>query len=123
MSKDGCPESPAMGWKTGYINITTKQPFDDPTSFPETSRNVIRNFKLDVIENIILGPFNRYNLQLNFCFKSAEHGMNKENNWMHGSYGLFGVSEKCPYGKLSQLLLIIVEYNYLLFFYIFIAFM
>ncbi|XP_060584536.1 uncharacterized protein LOC132740609 [Ruditapes philippinarum] len=98
MSKDGCPESPAMGWKTGYINITTKQPFDDPASFPETSRNVIRNFKLDVIENIILGPFNRYNLQLNFCFKSAKHVMNQENNWMHGSYGLFGVSEKCPYG-------------------------
>jgi hypothetical protein len=108
MSKDGCPESTAMGWKTGYINITTKQPFHDPTSFQEMSRHVIRNFESDVNESIILGPFNRYNLQLNFCFKSAEHGMNKESNWIHGSYGLFGVSEKCPSGKLL-LLLIIVE--------------
>ncbi|XP_060581191.1 uncharacterized protein LOC132737848 [Ruditapes philippinarum] len=98
MSKDGCPYGASKGWKTGYINISTLLPLDEPESYTEECQQRVMNFSFQNSTSV-LGPFNKHTLQLNFCFESEEQLTESDSiRWFNGSYGIYGTDKGCPLG-------------------------
>lgn len=106
MSKDGCPEGPGYGWRKGNINITTRLSLYDPDSFPEGCREFVQDIRSILKPNNtsfrtnILGPFDRYTLQMNFCFKLPVNKSGNKTSWPRGNYGVYGSYYGCPAGML-----------------------
>jgi hypothetical protein len=108
MSKYGCPEGPEHGWGIGYINITTQHSLRDPNSYPKSCQSFVKNVQNSfywlnpLMRTYILGPFDQYTIQLNFCYKfhvHVAHGNVPTRGWFDGKYGVFGSIDGCPLGN------------------------
>jgi hypothetical protein len=98
MPMEGCPETKAQGWEIGYINITTAEPFEGEIVY-DPERKAWLTFDRATYEGMkIRGHYGRYNLQMNFCFKTADHNLTKTENFPDWSIELFGSDEGCPLG-------------------------
>lgn len=110
MSKDGCPEGPGYGWRKGSINITTRLSLYDLDSFPEGCRQFVQDTRSILkpsnasFTTDILGPFDRYTLQMNFCFKLPVNIYGNKTSWPRGNYGVYGSDYGCPTGILIDLI-------------------
>jgi hypothetical protein len=98
MPMEGCPETKAQGWEIGYINITTAEPFEGERVY-DTARKAWVTIDRATYEGMkIRGPYGPYNLQMNFCFKTADHNLTKAENFPDWSIEVFGSDESCPSG-------------------------
>ncbi|XP_053376914.1 uncharacterized protein LOC128547771 [Mercenaria mercenaria] len=86
MTKGGCPETKAQGWKIGYINFTTEVPFKADTFYNNVSDNATAIYNLAFEETHILGPYGLYNLT-------------ETDEWPNWEFEVFALNKGCPPGK------------------------
>ncbi|XP_053406651.1 uncharacterized protein LOC123546331 [Mercenaria mercenaria] len=109
MSVDGCPESKWKGWEQGYIDLTWENPYAVLNRNVSTSDDVNDNdttvdleditlAQITDIQSLIKGPYNRYRIKLNFCFKLRNDPILDIGEWPNGSYGIYGDITGCPTG-------------------------
>ena len=109
---DGCPETYNAGWTEGYINISTRVPLniwitqntftfeDNAGEANKINDTVMFNIAKDRLHiPYTLGPYGRYTIQLNFCYKSKHHTNNSMYVWPLGNYSIYGTEDGCPTGK------------------------
>lgn len=112
MPIDGCPESRLKGWELGYIDITWRDPYSvyetndstvDANNYDdvmEQLRDVTRT-QLPNIQSVVIGPYSRHRIKLNFCYKITRNISLDTGSWPPGNYSIYGDDIGCPLGKYS----------------------
>ncbi|XP_053396296.1 uncharacterized protein LOC123555101 isoform X2 [Mercenaria mercenaria] len=105
---DGCPESSVRGWRRGYLSFTWRRPhtLTSVTDCDLNHKGCIRNLIPDTwpeLQSNLLGPYSKYALRLNFCFKTGNKSVIDDKPlWPAGSYSVFGDGKSCPAGLKSS---------------------
>ena len=100
MSIYGCPEQSINQWSHAYINLT----LDDKNGDRKLQRPLNKNYRTWG-DFILLGPYGRNFIQLNFCSKTSHVGSKKGVEWPRGTYGVYSNDGKtCPKGNLHAVL-------------------
>lgn len=94
MSIYGCNDPDFDQWQYGYVNIS----FVEPVLMFEEHKG-----QIDMRQpSLLLGPYGRHSLQLNFCSK-VSHNVNTHEQvypeWPPGQYAVYGSEKGCPEGK------------------------
>ena len=95
MSIYGCPEQEINKWSHAYINVTMG---NDNRGLVRSINEEVRLWKEP--DFLLLGPYGKRFIQMNFCSKTSQPGKLKGGEWPHGVYAVYSNDgESCPDGR------------------------
>ena len=107
MSKYGCPESEANGWRSGALSIVTMETVDIQKSYDSSQQSISlnQNNEIQTFNNgnetqntNLLGPFWKNGFVLHFCTKTKHVSISNKPDWPDVINMVYRSEDLCPVG-------------------------